>query len=320
MLIVAFKYLMDTMPRNSGNIETLRKHTVYGADLTKTASIAKMNMILAGDGHNNVCRQDSLAHPVDKKFDIVITNMPFAQKTRFGDMYDVPNRNGDIICPQNCFRALADGGRIALIVPEGFLVNTTRAYMGVRELLLKRAKLKTIVSLPRGAFEPYNRAKANILYFTDVNVANTDSRFWSFDVRNDGYTLDKRRKRINGDNDLELVLSENNPDKQSPQYLSSLGVTGIDISQVKCNRFILAAAHYRQPIAESKHPTVMLGDILEPAGQERIGNLKDAPILSLTMEHGLVDQSSKFKKRIASSDISQYKKVLRNELAVWVSD
>ena len=316
MLIVAFKYLMDTMPRNSGNLETLRKHTVYGADLTKTASIAKMNMILAGDGHNNVYRRDSLAHPVDKKYDIVVTNMPFAQKTRFGDMYDVPNRNGDIICPQNCFRSLVDGGRIAIIVPEGFLVNTTKAFMNVRELLLKRAKLKTIVSLPRGAFEPYNRAKANILYFTDVNVSETNSRFWSFDVKQDGYTLDKKRQRIHGNNDLELVLSENNPDEQNPQYLLSLGVTGIDISQVRFNKFILAAAHYRQPIAKSKHPTVMLGDILEIAGQEKIGNLKDAPILSITMEHGLIDQSSKFKKRIASSDISQYKKVLRNELVV----
>ena len=54
---------MDTMPRNSGNLETLRARTVYGTELTKTASIAKMNMILAGDGHNNIQRRDSLANP-----------------------------------------------------------------------------------------------------------------------------------------------------------------------------------------------------------------------------------------------------------------
>ena len=63
MLIAVFKYLMDTMPRNSGNLDTLRTRTVYGTELTKTASIAKMNMILAGDGHNNIHRRDSLGAP-----------------------------------------------------------------------------------------------------------------------------------------------------------------------------------------------------------------------------------------------------------------
>jgi len=135
MLIVAFKYLMDTMPRNARNLETLSRETVYGADLTKTASIAKMNMILAGDGHNNVQRLDSLANPVDRKYEIVLTNMPFAQKTRYGDKYAIPNRNGDIVCPQHCFRALKDGGRMAIIVPEGFLSNTnSKAYVDVRRV------------------------------------------------------------------------------------------------------------------------------------------------------------------------------------------
>lgn len=109
MLIVAFKHLMDTMPRNERNIAMLRESTVYGADLTKTASIAKMNMILAGDGHNNVVRRDSLANPIDNRHDIVLTNMPFAQKTRHGDKYTIPNRSGDIVCPQHCYRALKPG-------------------------------------------------------------------------------------------------------------------------------------------------------------------------------------------------------------------
>ena len=211
MLIVAFKHLMDTMSRNKGNLDTLRKRTVYGTDLTKTASIAKMNMILAGDGHNNIRRQDSLAHPCDNKFDIVITNMPFAQKTRHGDFYDVPSRNGDIVCPQNSFRALVDGGRMAIIVPEGFLSNTTKSHKNVRQWLLDRATLRSVVSLPRGAFEPYNRSKTNILYFTDAKVSRTHQHYWFFDVRNDGYTLDKRRRRVPGSTDLDMVFVRKQP-------------------------------------------------------------------------------------------------------------
>jgi type I restriction enzyme M protein len=317
MLIVAFKYLMDTMPRNSGNIRTLQRNTVYGNDLTKAASIAKMNMILAGDGHNNVQRRDSLAHPVDDKFEIVITNMPFGQKTRFGDRYTIPSRNGDIVCPQNCFRALKDGGRMAIIVPEGFLANTNDgAFENVRRYLLENATLRSVVSLPRGAFEPYNRAKANILYFTDAKVSRTKQHYWFFDVRNDGYTLDKRRRRIPGSNDLELILSENDLERQAGDYLLSLGITRIDVSKAKANSYKLNVAYRRDQASKLKYPTLKIGELLEESGEERINEATDAPIMSCTMEHGLIDQGEKFNKRIASQDISHYRRAYKNELVI----
>ncbi len=319
MLIVAFKYLMDTMPRNQKNVETLKKYTVYGADLTKTASIAKMNMILTGDGHNNVIRRDSLANPVDNEYEIVITNMPFAQKTRYGDKYGIPSRNGDIVCPQHCFRALKDGGRMAIIVPEGFLANTNnKAYEDVRKFLLKNATLKSVISLPRGAFEPYNRTKTDILYFIDAKTSRTKNHYWFFDVKNDGYTLDKKRHHIEGDNDLELVLSENNLDNQSEDYLLAIGISKIEVDKIRKNNYILNAAHYRELLQYSilKYPLVKFDDLFELSGKEKIGSSKDAPVMSITMAHGLIDQSEKFIKRIASTDISNYKKVYQNELVV----
>ena len=319
MLTVAYKYLMDTMPRNQGNLQRLRQDTVFGADLTKTASIAKMNMILAGDGHNNIVRQDSLASPVDDMYDVVITNMPFAQTTRYGDRYAVPSRSGDIIGPQHCFRALKPGGRMALIVPDGFLSNIHwKAYRQVRELLFENATLRSIVSLPRGAFEPYNRSKASILYFTDAKRPTRANRYWIFDVRNDGYTLDKRRRLLSGGNDLELVLSENRLEDEAEEYLRTLGIDAVDSWKVRANEYVIHAAPYRvaSQQTKSKYPMVRLGDLLEESGRHRIGNESDAPVMSITMERGLIDQAEKFKKRIASADISKYKKVYRNELVV----
>ena len=319
MLIVAFKYLMNIMPHNEQNIRMLQKSTVYGSDLTKTASIAKMNMILAGDGHNNIVRQDSLANPIDDQYNIVLTNIPFAQKTRYGDKYPIPSRNGDIICPQHCYRALKEGGRMGMIVPEGFLANTNdNAYKDVRKYLLDNATLKSVISLPRGAFEPYNRTKADILYFTDVKKSKTKDHYWFFDVQNDGYTLDKKRQKIEGDNDLELVLSENNPESQPKKYLSGLGIDRIEIDKVKNNDYILSAAPYRDIFCytDLKYPVLRLGDLFEESGKDRIGQSRDAPIMSITMEHGLIDQTEKFKKRIASKDISNYKKVYKGELVI----
>lgn len=319
MLIVAFKHIMDSMEQTKENINVLRKNTLYGTELTRTASIAKMNMILAGDGHSNITRADSFQNPVDNLYDIVITNYPFAQKTRYGDKYPIPSRNGDQVSPQHCFRAVKKGGRMAFIAPDGFLANTNhQAYENVRKLLIDNANLQSVVSLPRGAFEPYNRTKADILYFTDCHFPRTKKHYWYFDVKNDGYTLDKKRTKIQGGNDLEIVLSERNLEKQSDTYLLSIGVQKIDFEKIKKNKYVLSATHYQTESAFSDESLTILkfGDLFEKSGFDRVGDSKNVPIMSITMHDGLIDQKDKFNKRIASKDISNYKKVYRNELVM----
>jgi type I restriction enzyme S subunit len=58
-----------------------------------------------------------------------------------------------------------------------------------------------------------------------------------------------------------------------------------------------------------------LGNLLISSGNTRAGR-QDLPVLSITMRDGLVDQSAKFKKRIASRDVSNYRVVYKNELVV----
>ena len=62
--------------------------------------------------------------------------------------------------------------------------------------------------------------------------------------------------------------------------------------------------------------TIRLSDLLEPSGGDKIGSAIDAPIMSITRARGLIDQTEKFQKRVASADISKYKKVYRGELVV----
>jgi type I restriction enzyme S subunit len=62
-------------------------------------------------------------------------------------------------------------------------------------------------------------------------------------------------------------------------------------------------------------PTESLGNLLAPAGSVRAGK-QDLPVLSITMRSGLVDQSEKFTKRVASLDTSSYRIVYPNELVV----
>lgn len=97
-LIESFRYIYNNMARTDANLALLRENTVYGNEITNTARITKMNMILAGDGHSNIEMKDSLANPVDgtetyidergkvhhRGFDIVLANMPYSQKRSMG--------------------------------------------------------------------------------------------------------------------------------------------------------------------------------------------------------------------------------------------
>ena len=60
---------------------------------------------------------------------------------------------------------------------------------------------------------------------------------------------------------------------------------------------------------------VKLGTLITPAKVQRCGD-GDYPVLSMTMHNGLVFQSDKFKKSVASQDKSTYKVVHRNQLVI----
>jgi len=65
----------------------------------------------------------------------------------------------------------------------------------------------------------------------------------------------------------------------------------------------------------SEWPIVKLGELLKPSPKKTAGEL-DAPILSITMHDGLVEQVTRFKKRIASLDTSIYRIVFKGQLVV----
>ena len=81
-LTEAFNYIKENNIINTDeDLEKLRFNTLYGRELTKTARIAKMNMILHGDGHSGIQQINSLENPNDVKpltdqqlkFDVIVT-------------------------------------------------------------------------------------------------------------------------------------------------------------------------------------------------------------------------------------------------------
>ena len=204
-LLEAFKYLsLRTDPSNQEMMRWIKQDALHGRETTSTARITKMNMVLFGDGHTNIKRMDSLENPVDEEYKIILSNIPYSQKTDYGSLYTVPTDNGDAICMQHIWRALKPNGRAAVIVPETFLYED--GVIGkTREMIVKKSKKFTVVSLPRGVFEPYTPTKTNILYF---EKGGQFKNIFFFVVHNDGFELKTKRKPIKGDSDIKKMLSE----------------------------------------------------------------------------------------------------------------
>jgi type I restriction enzyme M protein len=81
-LIEVFKYLYSKHRQDVLYTDKLKKEAIYGIDVNpRLAQVAKMNMILHGDGHSGIQQGNGLIDIDDiAHYDLVITNPPFGNK------------------------------------------------------------------------------------------------------------------------------------------------------------------------------------------------------------------------------------------------
>lgn len=344
-LIESFRYIFNNMARTEANLKKLRESTVFGNEITNTARITKMNMILAGDGHSNIEMKDSLANPVDgtatyidekgevhhRGFDIVLANMPYSQKTKHGNLYDLPSTNGDSICVQHCMRAInsaSENGRMALVVPEGFLFR--KDLTKTREYLLDHCQLQSIISLPQGVFLPYTGVKTDIIYATKVNqkIKSSEKKtdFWYFDVKSDGYTLDNHRRKLETPSDLSKYEEYRKLDKDQAADMMNVGFEIIPLDKVRQNSSILVGSRYRVNTLSDRQDTVFFSDI---ATLTRGINYKKqqqttfrTPNIILPADNITLNGELKIEKEIYvddTVDLSEEKRLKENDIFICMS-
>ncbi len=303
-LIEAFRYLKIRTSFNDEMQNILRKKTIYGSEITVNARIAKMNMILFGDGHSNIKKQDTLSDYVNQKYDIVITNPPYSQQTRFGSLYPIQSNNGDAICPLHCFEALKPGGRGCLLVKENFVSDGGNVGK-VREYIFNNSSNVSIVSLPRKLFEPYTPTKTSIIYF-EKNRKISDTFFFAINAV--GHELGSRKKPIK-DNDLPVALDAFNNKKAVAEIESAI----IPSTEIAKNSYSLWIYDYLDIFANLKGDIIKLGDYIEEITEKIEPSLQpitDFRILGVSNSIGIFDNEI-----LKGEDINQkYKHVQAGDL------
>lgn len=183
---------------------TFAQRRLFGIELNDSiARVAKMNMIVHDDGHTNVISVDALQN-VEKittenrgfaldHFDLIFTNPPFGaviKKTekpyleKFDMDYDWKDgaRKGkskasvktEILFLERCHQFLKPEGKMAIVLPDGILTNSSLQY--VRDWLLEHYRLLAVVSLPQFAFAHYGAGvKASLVFLQKRKAGETPS-------------------------------------------------------------------------------------------------------------------------------------------------
>ena len=207
MLIQAFKSIRRTQPSAAAD-RVLRSETIFGAEITKAAMTAKMNMVLIGDGNSGVEQADSLSSAQRDKHrgrhDVIITNIPF-------------RIDNEIASIRHCLESINPkrrGGRFAIIVPERVLDSTSQEYVALRRTLVEEWELRRVISLPRTVFRGITAAKTAVLYGVQRTTHLRRQETVPFvEVQHDGLTPDSRRDRMLGANDLDRLLEQRYDDE-----------------------------------------------------------------------------------------------------------
>ncbi|PCF48219.1 N-6 DNA methylase [Staphylococcus delphini] len=200
-LIEAFKYLTLKSDMSNPDIRKfIKSKSLYGSEISSTARIAKMNMILFGDGSTNIYQQDTLENPKKNKYDIVLSNIPYSQKTDYGALYKLDTDNADAVCVKHMWDALKDGGRMAVVVPETFLYEEGIIKL-LREHIYFNSDEITIISLPRGVFNPYTPTKTSVIIVKKRHNNKPEGIYFKV-IDNDGFELGARRRPLKKASDL----------------------------------------------------------------------------------------------------------------------
>lgn len=238
-LIQAFRHIKSKVRETRERLKVLKEDTVYGRELTGTAKIAKMNMIIIGDGHTNIEQMDSLKVPVKEKYDVVLTNYPFSQTTDYSAYYGLETESANPVFLKHVIDALKDGGRAGVVVPEGMLFDESQQCAKVRRILLKSCDVEAVINLNNYVFRPYTGQPTSILIF---KKGSQTKRVWFFEVKEDGFEKSSRKhgRRAITESDLPLLRQSWNDKADSDRSFS------VDFDTITAHDFKLTIDEYRK--------------------------------------------------------------------------
>lgn len=232
---------LKALEKKVKTVEDQEKYTksIYGIEKKQFPyMLCVTNMLLHGIDsphvmHDNSLTKDVLNYTDEDKFDVILMNPPYGGNEKNDTKQHFPSdlrssETADLFMVLIMYR-LANGGRAAVILPDGFLFGTDNAKLAIKEKLLREFNLHTIIRLPGSIFAPYTSIATNIIFFNKEKAEGAEEGFctkntWFYRLdMPEGYKYFSKTKPMRAEhcqpiidwwnNRQEIIDSENNDEK-----------------------------------------------------------------------------------------------------------
>lgn len=185
-----------------------------------TAALCVANMILRGDGSSSVHRGDAFTAPEFPvgASSVVLMNPPYPHKSTDASTERFIER---------ALEGLAQGGRLAAIIPLSLLVKSNKAAW--RRGILAKNTLEASIKLPDELFQPYAQPYTVVIYLRKGIPHPKGKQVFFARIENDGFRLKKGvRLPVSGD-EMAAALEHYQQHETEPGF-SGWGVLDDDVS------------------------------------------------------------------------------------------
>ncbi|HCL6949158.1 type I restriction-modification system subunit M [Enterobacter cloacae subsp. dissolvens] len=255
------------------------QESLYGYDIDATmVRLGLMNLMMHGIDEPNIDYQDTLSKSYNEEsaYDIVLANPPFTGSIDKGDINEalqLATTKTELLFVENIYRLLKKGGTACVIVPQGVLFGSGKAFRELRQTLVVRCDLKAVITLPSGVFKPYAGVSTAILLFTKVWGAKdkitkpATEHVWFYEMAADGYSLDDKRSKQEGYGDLQDIITKyhnRNVGTDTDRTAKYFIVPYSEIADEK-NNFDLSLSRYKEDVFEEVNydaPSIILGRLI----------------------------------------------------------
>ncbi|WP_010662691.1 class I SAM-dependent DNA methyltransferase [Marinilabilia salmonicolor] len=285
---------------HNNDVVTLDKHANHinkemfnGMEFDATMlRIASMNLFLHGVQEPNIMDMDAVSkdNTISDAYSLILANPPFKgtidKDSIAPGLKNITNTNKtELLFLALMLRMLKSGGRCAVIVPDGVLFGSNKAYKSIRQEIVENNKLEAVISMPSGVFKPYAGVSTAILIFTKTGSGGTD-HVWFYDMKADGRSLDDKRSLLVDEDILnnlkvpenlsegeKIKLHENfnlpdiiarYPDRDNENRERTEQSFRVPMEEIKTNDWNLSINRYKEIVYEEveyEHPDAILDKI-----------------------------------------------------------
>lgn len=173
---------------------------IHGYDISPDmVRLSLVNMYLHGIKDPKIYEYDTLTSEDNWHHfsDVILANPPFMSPKggiRPHKRFSVQSNRSEVLFVDYIAEHLTANGRAAVIVPEGIIFQSGKAYKQLRKKLVEEC-LVGVISLPAGVFNPYAGVKTSILWLDKALAKKTDNILF-IKIDNDGFDLGAQRKKI----------------------------------------------------------------------------------------------------------------------------